>query len=155
MERNGYILKNKTILLISLVLEHVLFWESSHIHTRYILIFTNSSAFTVKGRDWKEYISVEAIGNERRCVCCATKCVINWLNLGYNPCKMKEQVKCYMWGSRWDGQRDTSIRIYLHTCYNVFIFFSFTKSWSPLFYLVCGVFLSDLEDSFKKPWKIK
>lgn len=87
-------MKNKAILLVSLVLEHLLFWKSSHIYTRYVLIFTNGSDFTVNRRDWKEYISIEAIGNECRGVCCATKCVINWLNLDYNPCKMKGQVKC-------------------------------------------------------------
>lgn len=127
MERNWYTLKNKIIILISLVLEHVLFWGNSHIHTRYVLISTNSSTFIVNGRDWKEYISIETIGNECRCVCCGTKCLINWLSLGYNPCKMKEQVKCYMWGSHWDGETYLYRYIYTHI---IMFLFSF-PSWSP------------------------
>lgn len=115
-ERNGYTLKNKTMLLVSLVLEHLLFQKSSCIYTRYVLIFANGSTFTVNGRDWKEYISIEAIGNECRCVCSATKCVINWLNLDHNLCKMKGQVKCYTWGVHdWDGERSIQMSLSTHT----------------------------------------
>lgn len=128
-ERNGGTLKNKTILLAALVLEYLLFQKSSCIHTRNAFIFTNTSTFTVSGRDQKEYISIEAIGNECSCVCCATKCLISWVNLNSNTYKILYMRQLLGWTER-NISVDLSTYILIDQCRSIYIHIYF-PSQSP------------------------